>query len=153
MKLDLISGAFWLLFSILAITESYQLGLGSLRKPGSGLLPFVAACFLGIFSIIVFLQAQLGKREPEEEVWPNREGWLKVVLVFMILLAYAMALEKIGFMLDTFLLIFILLKTIEPQSWIKSLVFSLLVAVGSYTIFDVWLKVPLPSGLLSLIGF
>lgn len=153
MKLDLISSAFWLLISIAATTESYHLGLGSLRKPGSGLLPFVASCFLGLFSVVVFLQAQLGKPKPEEKIWPNRDGWLKVILVFLILLAYALALEKIGFVLDTFLLIFILLKTIEPQSWIKSIAFSLLVTVSSYITFNVWLKVPLPSGLLGLIGF
>jgi putative tricarboxylic transport membrane protein len=153
MKLDRIGGAFWLLFAILTLTESYHLGLGNLQKPASGLFPFVAACFLGALSIIVFLSAQFEKRKTEEKIWPNLQRWPKVALVFMILIIYAFTLEKIGFLLATFLVILILLKAIEPQPWIKSIVFSLLVAVGSYTLFAVWLQVPLPSGFLSLIGF
>jgi len=154
MKLDLIGGIFWLLLSIVAIMESYRLNLGSWQKPGSGFLPFLAACFLGIFSIIVILGARLSRKKVEErEVWPNREGWPKAAFVFIILLAYTLGLEKVGFMVTTFLLVLLLLKTIEPQSWMKSLLFSFSVVFISYIIFHTWLKVPLPSGLLSLPGF
>jgi putative tricarboxylic transport membrane protein len=154
MRLDLVGGIFWLVISIIAMMESYRLNLGSWQKPGSGFLPFLAASFLAIFSIIVIL-GTLGsrKRVEQREVWPNREGWSKAAFIFIILLAYTLGLEKAGFAVSTFLLMLLLLKTIEPQSWMKSLLFSFTVVFISYIIFHTWLKVPLPSGLMSLLGF
>jgi putative tricarboxylic transport membrane protein len=152
MKSDLMSGIFWLLFSVFATVGSYRLGLGNLAKPGSGLLPFAASCVLGLLSLTLALQALRSKRAKGEALWPTRTGWLKVILVLVSILIYATALEKLGFPLSTFLLLLLLLKTIEPQPWLTSILFPLLVVAAAYVVFNLWLKVPLPSGLLGLIG-
>jgi hypothetical protein len=47
----------------------------------------------------------------------------------------------------------LLLKTIEPQSWPKTIIFSFLGSFISYLIFHTFLKAQLPTGLLSNIGF
>jgi len=153
MKIDRISGAFWLFFALLAVKQSYILGLGSFEKPGSGLFPFVAACLLGILSIFVILQAQFGKRMIEGRRPNQLQAWPKVVLLLTILFAYTFMLEKIGFVLATFFLVFILLKTVEPQPWSKSIIFAVLVTIIFYIIFVVWLKVQMPVGLLGMMGF
>ncbi|MGA2465922.1 MAG: tripartite tricarboxylate transporter TctB family protein [Thermodesulfobacteriota bacterium] len=154
MRLDLISGFFWFSFSILAALGSYQLNLGSWQKPGSGFLPFGAACLLGIFSFIIFLQALwTEKRIAKGEAWPEPKGWPKAVLVLCTLLGYALCLERVGFIIATFLLLCLLLKTIEPQTWPKTIIFSFFGSLLSYLIFQTFLKAQLPAGLLAGLGF
>jgi putative tricarboxylic transport membrane protein len=148
--LDLISGLAWLFLSLFAMLESYRLDIGSFQKPGSGFMPGLAACALGFFSAIICIQALLLRKRDEEEVWPNRRGWTNVALLLMLLTGYALSLELVGFLLGTFCLLVLLLKIIVPQSWAKSIVFSLLASLFSYLLFDAWLKVPLPPGLLSI---
>ena len=57
MKADRATGLFWLAVSLVVSVASYQLGLGSIGAPGSGLVPFGAAVLLGLLSVVVFLQA------------------------------------------------------------------------------------------------
>ncbi len=154
MRLDLASGAFWLLFSIVAVLESYRLHLGSWQKPGSGFLPFVAACFLGVLSLILFLQSLAAwKKTTQKEGWLPSKGWTKAAFVLLLLLGYALGLERLGFLMTTFLFLFLLLKSIEPQTWGKTILFSLLVSFLSYVLFQTWLKAQLPAGLLPPLGF
>jgi putative tricarboxylic transport membrane protein len=154
MRLDLVSGVFWLLLSVAGALESYRLHLGSWQKPGSGFLPFVAACFLGVFSLILSLKtlAAWRKTKQEEGVFPSK-GWNKAAFVLLLLLGYGLGLERLGFMITTFLFLVLLLKTIEPQTWRKTILFSLLVSILSYVFFQVWLKTQLPSGFLASLGF
>jgi putative tricarboxylic transport membrane protein len=152
-RLDLISGAFWLFFSVLAAIESYRLHLGSLHRPGSGFLPFGAACVLGLLSLINLLEVLQAGKETEGEAWENPKGWPKMVFVLIALLGYALVLEKIGFMISTFFLLLLLVKVIEPQSWPKTIIFSFFGCFLSYLLFQIWLQAQLPSGILGIWGF
>lgn len=116
MKLDLVSGIFWLLFSIVAVLESYRLHLGSWHKPGAGFLPFVAACFLGLLSLILSLQALVAWRKTaQDEGWPPSKGWTKAAFVLLVLLGYALGLERLGFMITTFLFLFCSLRALSHR--------------------------------------
>jgi hypothetical protein len=59
-----------------------------------------------------------------------------------------MALERLGFLLSTFLLTGFLLRVMEPRSWSKLLTLALATALGSYAIFARALGMPLPPGIL-----
>jgi putative tricarboxylic transport membrane protein len=153
-RLDLISGVLCFIISILAAIESYRLDLGSFQKPGSGFLPFVAGSVLGLLSLLIFLQSLLAREERGgEDHWPNPKGWPKAAIVFMALLGYALSVEKLGFLVTTFFLILFLLKTIDPQPWLKAILFSFSGSFFSYLLFCTWLRVPLPSGFFALLGY
>jgi hypothetical protein len=57
-------------------------------------------------------------------------------------------LEKAGFMISTFLLIFLLLKTIEAKRWSVAAFVGIAASLGTYTIFELWLHVRLSKGVL-----
>lgn len=61
-------------------------------------------------------------------------------------MAYAFLLEKAGFVVSTFLLLFVLFKAVEHQGWRLAVGGSLAVAIASYAIFDRWLMLQLPKG-------
>lgn len=150
-KADRISGIFWLIFSVFVSMESYNLGLGSLRKPGPGFLFFWIGVLLGIMSLLVILRSRRAQ--------PAREGPLrglnvtKIILVLIALFLYALFMERLGFILVTLGLFLLLLGIIEKKRWSFTLLVSVLVTAATYLIFEVGLQSQLPKGLLEFLRF
>ncbi len=64
------------------------------------------------------------------------------------LFAYEMTLEYAGFLPVTCLFMAVLLKFVEPVKWRTTLFWSIVTALCSYLLFEVWLQVQLPPGAL-----
>jgi putative tricarboxylic transport membrane protein len=151
-KSDLVSSSFWLVFSSLGTLESYRLGLGDFRSPGPGFLPFVASLVLGVLSLLVLLQTIYRKEEEEELAkTPSDWGsWEKVIYTLAALLLYVFLLEKLGFLLCTLLLVAFLLLVVERQRSLVVMVTAFFATIFSYILFQVWLNIQLPSGVLGI---
>ena len=154
-KADRISGIFWLCFSILIITLSYRLGLGTLHQPGPGFLFFWVNIALGIMSLAVLIRAWMGKTT--EVLLPfaifGGQHISKILLVLLALFLYAIFMETLGFILVTLLLFIFLLRIIEKKKWVFAVITSFVVTAISYLIFQVWLQCMLPLGLLEFLRF
>ena len=72
---------------------------------------------------------------------------MKIALVLLALLLYAFLLERLGFVLTTFILLSFLLGLIEGTHWARSLGVASAAAIGSFAIFELWLRIRLPKGL------
>ncbi|PYN90966.1 MAG: hypothetical protein DMD89_32700, partial [Candidatus Rokuibacteriota bacterium] len=70
----------------------------------------------------------------------------QVIGLVAALAVYTAMLEWVGYPIATFLLVLYMVKVTHPQRWLLALAVSLLAAGGSYLLFAVWLKVPLPPG-------
>ena len=151
-KSDLVSSSFWLTFSFLVAGESYRLGLGNFRGPGPGFLPFVASLVLGVLSLLLMVQAihRKGEEKEVQEAWSQRGNWEKIVYTLAALLLYLFLLEKLGFLFCTFLLVVFLLRVVETQRWPVVIVTAFLATLFCYILFQVWLKIQLPSGTLGI---
>jgi putative tricarboxylic transport membrane protein len=66
------------------------------------------------------------------------------------MVGFALALERLGFLLTTFLLMVLLLRAIESQRWPKVVAIALMTALISYAIFGWLLGIPLPAGVLGI---
>lgn len=71
-----------------------------------------------------------------------------LILCTLALLVYGLIFESLGFILSTILMCFAvgLLFAGNP---VKSIIFSVVISIGLYILFDVFLDVKLPLGLLS----
>jgi putative tricarboxylic transport membrane protein len=139
------SGFFWLAFSILVCIEAYRLDIGSYRNPGTGFFPFWVGIVFGILSVLFLIQNFL-KREKEEIAF-HEVDWRKVLLVMASLYAYALVLEKIGFIVSSFLLVAVLLKFVDNKKWHILILVGGVSALASYAIFELWLHSHLPKGI------
>jgi putative tricarboxylic transport membrane protein len=74
-------------------------------------------------------------------------NWVKIGLVLLSLLLYAFFLERLGFVVTTFVLLIFLLSWIEQTNWARSLGVASAAALGSFAIFELWLKIRLPKGI------
>lgn len=134
-----------LLFAVTAAAESARLlPYGVVRNPGPGFFPWWLGLSLGLLSLVLLGQTLLGPSEPRDEGASRR--WRKVLGVLVVLAAYALALEPVGYPIVTFLLVLFTLRVTEPHRWPLALGMALLAAGGSYLVFAVWLSVPLPAG-------
>jgi len=121
--------------------------LGEPNQPGPGFFPFSVALVLGLLSIVALILSVRGQEKTlfREKKEPLR--WWNIIIIISVLIAYGLSLEKIGFLINTFLLITILLKVIEPQTWKTSILGGIITALSSNFVFNVLLKAQIPSGI------
>jgi putative tricarboxylic transport membrane protein len=143
-KTDHWIGLFFAIFSTYICVESLRLGLGTFHRPGPGFMAFYCGIVLGVLSIILVSLKFL--RNPEEG--PSWGKWGKVIILVVAIFVFTLFLEKIGFLLSTFLFIFFVLKVVERRRWRFSVGVALLVAMASYVVFDILLEAQLPAGVL-----
>jgi putative tricarboxylic transport membrane protein len=136
---------FWIALGILVCYGATRLGLGSVTEPGPGFIFF----WLGLMLVMLSLAALAESlRSSEGIVRETREiNWVKIALVLLSLLLHAFFLERLGFVLTTFLLLSFLLGWIEQVNWTRSLGVATAAALGSFAIFELWLKIRLPKGI------
>jgi len=136
---------FWVALGILLCYGATRLGVGSATEPGSGFIFFWSGLILVVLSLIAFAESLRNREEANPGI--GAMNWRKIVLVLLALLLYAFFLEKLGFVLTTFVLLSFLLAMIEGNHWSKSLGVASAAAGGSYAIFELWLKIRLPHGI------
>ncbi len=144
-KLD-ISLIFFVAVGTAICVESFKLGLGTLRSPQAGFLPFLLGLALGALAAARLLVDLSGQGALE---------WLKisistrrVVPILLALFAYAFLLDILGFFLDTFLLVLFLIRGVESRPWWVAGLGALGISFFCYLVFRVWLQVQLPMGFL-----
>jgi putative tricarboxylic transport membrane protein len=138
---------FWLSFSLYICVEASRLKLGAIRNPGPGFFPFSAGLVMLILSLAALFQS-IKKRNKEEKV-PRQEPlrWWNIIIILAAITAYAFSLEKVGFLINTFLFMCILLKFVEPQTWKTAILGGLITAFAATLIFNVIFRAQIPSGI------
>jgi hypothetical protein len=74
--------------------------------------------------------------------------WRNPLFVTVVLVAYATFLETIGFVLCTFLALFLLSLVAKPRRVVYVFLFAALSTAGAYLVFQVLIKASLPRGIL-----
>jgi len=115
---------------------SYKLDLGEFHNPGPGLMPFLASLLLLIISVYLLFRSVLwsgsrGKALEEHNQMNLRKIWPILGLLF----AYALFLEKVGYLISTFILLTILFKSAGSKKWSSVLMSSALVNLVTYFVF------------------
>lgn len=124
---------------LLAIRESLDLGLGTLRSPGPGLWPFYCAVVLVAFSGLSLLS-------PEDDDRGKAKLRLRLVVIAVLsLVVYLLAFSTLGMLVPTFLVLLFWLKLLAAESWKFSLTTALVGTACFWTVFSAVLRVPFPS--------
>jgi putative tricarboxylic transport membrane protein len=149
MKRMLFFGAlFWLLFSLIACIEAYRLKLGEINNPGPGFFPFCVGLVMLGLSLAAFFQSIGKKNDIQKTVRQEPLRWWNIVIILAAILAYALSIETIGFLINTFLFVCLMLKVVEPQTWKKAILGGLITAVAANLVFNVIFRAQIPSGIL-----
>jgi putative tricarboxylic transport membrane protein len=136
---------FWVAVGLLACYGASRLGIGSVAEPGAGFIFFWSGLVLMILSLIVLTDSVRSSEDTVRRI--SKMNWPKITLVLFSLLLYAFFLERLGFVLTTFVLMSFLLGCIEGTGWFRSLGVASAAALTSYAMFELWLKIRLPKGI------
>ncbi len=122
--------------SVLAVYQSYGLGLGSLANPGPGLWPFAVACVTAALTIVLTVTGATWARSPE-----GGNRW--VIASIAAFIVYCAILPLFGFVISTVPLAFFFTRVIGNAGWITSTATGLAAPIAAYYLFDILLGVPL----------
>ena len=147
-RILLYANLFWILFSLFVCVESYRLRLGSIHTPGPGFFPFSAGFVMVLLSLAALFQSIKKKNNLEKKPRQEPLRWWNIVIILAAITVYAFCLEKVGFLITTFLFMCLLLKVVEPQTWKTAILGGLITAVAANLIFNVIFKAQIPSGIL-----
>jgi hypothetical protein len=116
--------------------------------PNPGLFPALFGMIFIFTSLINLLSSIRTKNYKKiEKVFPQADSPKKMAILIFALYAYGILLLYFGFVLTNFLFMVVLLKFIEPQKLVTTLIASFLVTVAAFIGFEVLLKVQLPTGI------
>ncbi len=150
-RYDLFSGFFLTAVSVGASMMAYRLGVGNLRQPGPGLIPFGTAALLGLMSIGLVIRRLLQSRRGNkgEKIFQGIR-WQTIILVLSALLGYGIAFNVLGFSLCTFLLMTLLLGVVGRKKWWLTAGASILIVTATYLVFVAWLGCEFPRGFFGI---
>jgi len=137
---DRVSGLLCLGFALAIGIQAIRLDPGTLGKPGPGLAPLIYACILSLFSVILLIRSFLSGANFTVIV-----EWRSLLTILIILTIYGVAIEWLGYLICTFVVIAALLRTVR-SGWLQTIVFAAAATLFVDLLFVRWLMVPLPIG-------
>jgi putative tricarboxylic transport membrane protein len=109
---------------------------------GPDIFPFFLGILLTILSIRLFYETFNGKSQRRNKADLQYKPFL---IIFTATLVYILTLESVGYVITTFLFLFICFQTMENSKWLKSLIISVCFSGLVYFIFVEVLKGTLPG--------
>jgi putative tricarboxylic transport membrane protein len=145
MNVDRILGVGAVLLAIPVGAASWGFGVGSPKSPGAGFWPIVIALTMAGLGLWLILRPT-----PNATMAGGESRWGKFGISLGTLAFYVVALEPLGYLSATVVMLFVQLRWVESRSWKSSAAIAVLAAVISLVLFRVLLKVSLPVGMIPL---
>ncbi len=137
-------------FGLLLMILSYRLGLGSMKEPGPGFLPFFIGFLMMIFGSLLLgrLVTAKTKKEAGGLAFDGRSGIKRFTGMIVFFCLWLILMPWLGFIIVTFLVSLGFAKMMGLENWLKPLLISCGTTLFIYLIFDVWFYIDLPRGIL-----
>ena len=145
MNVDRFLGVGAILLAIPVAVVSWGFGVGSPKSPGAGFWPLLIALVMAGLGLTLILRPI-----PNAGGEAGESRWGKFGVSLATLLFYVAALEPLGYLLATTVMLLMQLRWVESRSWRSSIAIALVTAVVSLILFRILLKVSLPTGVIPL---
>jgi len=143
LKFDRIASVAFLVVGLLFIIGSKHLASSSYGSVvGPDIFPFILGIILVLLSIRLFYETFTsgGDQETKEHLQYN-----PFLIILVSTLVYILTLESVGYVITTFLFLFVCFQTMERSKWISSLIISACFSGIVYFLFVEVLKGTLPG--------
>ncbi len=119
--------------------------------PGPGFFPLWLSLGLIVAGGMLTIKGvRPGPLPKVEVIWPERVGWRRNGILLIALAISFLLLDLLGFLVTTALFVAVVAYGLGTRSWRILASLPPLTAIVLYGVFAVWLKVPLPQGILAL---
>jgi hypothetical protein len=145
-------GVLWILIGGAISILSWRIDLGSFREPGPGFVAVASGISLVVIGVIMTLQKTFSTGVSDTGPGSSRpllhRQSLRLVYTLGLLAGYGLVLETLGYIVTTSLLMFGLFYDRGANRFVPSVLASVLTVGLTYLVFDTWLRVQLPRGIL-----
>jgi putative tricarboxylic transport membrane protein len=145
MKVDRFLGWGALILALPVAAASWGFGLGSPKSPGAGFWPLVIAITMAGLGLALILRPT-----PNAPTAGGESRWGRFTISLGTLFFYVVALEPLGYLSATAVMLFAQFRWVEGRTWRSSTAVAVLAALISLLVFRVLLKVTLPEGVIPL---
>jgi hypothetical protein len=149
---SLIASAAWVLLGLGVCLAAMRLRLWDAAGPASGFLPFLTGLvFVGV-GLVLLIREWAAPRRPDGSApfWADAAGATRVALVIVGLVAMALLMPLIGFLLAAIVVMTFLLGLTEGRRLGSSVLLAIASSLLIYWLFASLLQVRLPRGPLGL---
>jgi hypothetical protein len=157
---EIVSSSVLILFSLTFLIYTTRYPLDDWESPGPAVFPLLAGGVLLLLAAWQLIRAFLAPKTSDRAVqkgslvtslqafFHENQGEAKVFALTALLIAYILLMQWIGFFVSTFLLTILSSRLMEAKGWIKPIVLSAGIGLFCYSLFEVWLKLSFPRGIL-----
>ncbi len=148
-KAETIVGIGILSFGALMLTGTIKMPYFLEGVPGPGFLPlWLSFGLIATGGILTIKGIRPGPLPKAEVLWPGRIGWQRNGILLGALAISFLLLDLLGFLVTTALFVAAVAFGLGTRSWRILTSVPLLTAIVLYGVFALWLRVPLPRGIL-----
>ena len=145
-RIDIGVGIVLCILSIVIYLYAGQYEGRGVNSYGPNFFPQALASMMFLASVALIIQALRGKALKDLEAM-NKQGFIRATVTLVIAIGYVFLMKVIGFYLSTILFLFVVMMYLgQKKLWIRIAV-SVLVATAVYSLFQYFLKIPLPEGI------
>ncbi|MFL6517828.1 MAG: tripartite tricarboxylate transporter TctB family protein [Bacillus sp. (in: firmicutes)] len=142
-KFDRIAAIVFLAVGVLFIIGSRSIASSSYGSVvGPDIFPFILGVLLTILSIRLFYETFNGKTQEKNK---EKLQYKPFLIILAATLIYILTLESVGYVITTFLFLFVCFQTMERAKWLTSLIIAGCFSGVVYFIFVEILKGTLPG--------
>src|SRR5690349_10912637 len=144
--IDLVVAAIIFALGALVGWDSYRIGAswGS-DGPQSGYFPFYIGMITCVCGAVVFVQSLL-RLGTDKHVFVTPEQFKQVLVILAPSTVYVLGVQLIGIYVSSAVFIALFMRIAGRYTWLRSAVVGLGVSLGSFVMFEIWFKIPLPKG-------
>lgn len=135
---------------------AFKMPRGSMAQPGPGFFPMVVGVFWIATALGCLLQDIRNRKtdDPHQdapspgEAASVRSRFGKTFQLTALMIAYILALTPLGFPVAICVFLVVSTRIFGSRNWVAALVIAAIITTLTYLTFIVWLKVPLPLGII-----
>ena len=134
-----------LVLGIVIAVTSWGYGFGKFARPGPGLYPFFLGLAIAVFALFLLIsELRSGTGKPVLD----KEGAVTLTLMTATFGLWIVVMPLLGYVIVTLLAALAFCKIMKLEGWWKPLAVSGGTALFIYLLFDYWLYIDLPRGIL-----
>ena len=145
-----------ILFGAVFLLYDIKYPLDQRENPGPGAFPLMVGAVLVILAGWQFIRAfgktkgpgNEGGAQPEGGSLQKNTGEAKVLFMIAVFIIYLLMVKWIGFFTSNFLFVIVSSKFMGARDWKGPFLLSAGISLFCYFLFEVWLKLSFPRGIL-----
>ena len=141
----------------LAYSRSYS--IDTWNNPGPGVFPLLVGGVLILLAAAQLLQALRKPRDTDDGKSPGfcfrsaraflqESGEIKSLILVGVFVIYLLLIKGVGFFISNFLFVVVSSRIMGARDWVRPSALALGISLFCYLLFEMWLKLSLPRGLL-----